>query len=618
MPGTIYTTAPNTSAILAYAKLEPRAIDNNLSTTLQVQVHDALWMITQQWRMGEFKGMDGGSAIRAKVNSKTSLINRFKPSKSSNASEYIHDKPLETVVEGINIIPDLLLSVQMGKYFLKLLKIQKDLTNGSLDYRAAFISKFAITLPSSTNDISNSNLDLLGLITSLNNKSLDGYELYKAIKLNTNPNNVLGVAPGTINSIDLGYIQIVFDKYHQWFVKNYNIPEDPMNSSWSENSLDYKFKVSVPETDDLTSTQIVLGSDSYKNGKLDWYDFDLNDNINLTNGGTISNEKLGGNGETIIQSKTHSYIPTSIEFKGMPVSRWWEFEYADLDIGNMLVNKQDMLKMMVANFGQIFSNDWLIVPLKVRAGSFCEIENLLVTDVFGKHSLIKPAGTGQDNNWQRWSMFNLNIKGEEPVPGDIRLFIPPTVINRLESEPLEKVVFLKDEMANMVWAIEEIVSDGVKGGIEGKLAELQLHSYYTNKGTYVANENIVNLNDASIKFKLMNSLPENWIPFIPVKDLGAIDGRSIKYRRATFKRVVNNIDTDENVTPRTSLLKPNGSNAYYINEEEILKPGVIVSTNYQRTRWYNGKVVTWIGRNRINGRGQGKSGLKFDFIENKE
>ena len=238
-----------------------------------------------------------------------------------------------------------------------------------------------------------------------------------------------------------------------------------------------------------------------------------------------------------------------------------------------------------------------------------------MTDVFGNHAFVKPAGSGQDDDWQRWAMFNLNKKGEDPVPGDTRLFIPPVVINRMESEPLERVVFLKDEMANMVWAIEEIVPDGINGGMEGKLAELTLHNYFIKTNKYPPTSNSIEPNDAAMVYKIMNALPENWIPFIPVKLSG---NRAIQYRRATFKRVVNNVGTSVSISPRTYILSPHGTDAYYINEEEILKSGTIVATTYQRTRWYNGEVITWLGRNRTTGKGPGRSGLKFDKMKSKE
>jgi hypothetical protein len=42
-----------------------------------------------------------------------------------------------------------------------------------------------------------------------------------------------------------------------------------------------------------------------------------------------------------------------------------------------------------------------------------------------------------------------------------------TVGEGAESEPLERVQFVRDEMANMVWAIEEVIPDATGAGIDG-------------------------------------------------------------------------------------------------------------------------------------------------------
>jgi len=54
---------------------------------------------------------------------------------------------------------------------------------------------------------------------------------------------------------------------------------------------------------------------------------------------------------------------------------------------------------------------------------------------------------------------------------------------------------------------------------------------------------------------------------------------------------------------------------YFINEEEIPRAGRIVVRTFQRTRWIDGRVVLWLGRRTMTGRGEGSSGLAFDTLE---
>jgi hypothetical protein len=42
---------------------------------------------------------------------------------------------------------------------------------------------------------------------------------------------------------------------------------------------------------------------------------------------------------------------------------------------------------------------------------------------------------------------------------------------------------------------------------------------------------------------------------------------------------------------------------------------VRVFQTYQRTRWHDGSVFTWLGVRKQTGRGEGSSGLAFDQIK---
>lgn len=92
------------------------------------------------------------------------------------------------------------------------------------------------------------------------------------------------------------------------------------------------------------------------------------------------------------------------------------------------------------------------------------------------------------------------------------------------------------------------------------------------------------------------------------------------YRASQF---VNNPDTGENerIRPQSILLRPGITDKnkqiapYFINEEEILQSGIVVQTNYQRTPWYDGRVVCWLAREKRLGKGELNSSLRFDRLE---
>jgi hypothetical protein len=74
------------------------------------------------------------------------------------------------------------------------------------------------------------------------------------------------------------------------------------------------------------------------------------------------------------------------------------------------------------------------------------------------------------------------------------------------------------------------------------------------------------------------------------------------------------------VEPRGAILRAglderDVGRPYFLHEEEVPRAGAIVTRGFQRARWFDGKIYTWIGRKKETGRGQGASGLVFDRVE---
>jgi len=115
----------------------------------------------------------------------------------------------------------------------------------------------------------------------------------------------------------------------------------------------------------------------------------------------------------------------------------------------------------------------------------------------------------------------------------------------------------------------------------------------------------------------MTSVPEHWIPFIPVHVPG--DTRRIQLQRASLPRVIeNDTGTVQRIKPRTSLLRvgldQEDPSAYFVHEQEVPRAGARVELSYQRTRWTDGRVVLWLGATKQVGRGEGSSGLELDRL----
>ena len=244
---------------------------------------------------------------------------------------------------------------------------------------------------------------------------------------------------------------------------------------------------------------------------------------------------------------------------------------------------------------------------------------MAVTNVFGERTWIEAAGRGSDDAWQRWAMFNLSIKGSGNEPADTSILLLPTVPKIQESQPCEEILLIRDEVANMVWGVEKTVplpSGESKSGSEAATETLAF--YQSDLARRLAAGPPVTPPEykAPIRYQVMTSVPENWIPFIPVHVPN--DNRETQLQRAALPRVLEgDPDPAKKVRPRTILLREGleAKAPYFIHEEEVPRSGVRVTQSFQRTRWRDGRVWLWLGVRKQTGRGEGSSGLAFDRIQ---
>jgi hypothetical protein len=303
----------------------------------------------------------------------------------------------------------------------------------------------------------------------------------------------------------------------------------------------------------------------------------------------------------------------------MPNTRWWKFEEGKTNFGDIRPSTSELGKMLLMEFGLVYANDWFIIPFKAPVGTLADVKGLTVTNTFGERLWIEASGRGQDDSWHRWNMFTMNIKGKAGEKADTSVALLPATPKVQESDPLEEVVVVRDEMANMVWAIETkipLTSGFSKVGKEVAEEILGYHTRLIQKNGPIAPPPYV----ANISYLAMTSVPENWIPFIPVHLPGS--NREIQLQRAAMLRIIEGADPaikPPRIEPRTTLLRfgldETPAQPYFVHEEEVPKAGIKLTQSFQRTRWTDGKVFVWLGLRKETGRGEGSSGLAFDQVK---
>jgi hypothetical protein len=563
-----------------------------MKNSLQARIYDPLWLLARQWQLGEFQGEDNGSPIMARWRADAAKLSRYfsgaiKPDTIANAPRYNPSMPLETLVERESILPSqeqtakLRFAAESGQQFLRILDQMREAEALSRDYRDAFVGKYPF--PRLTEEQrATLDSDSLAFIDLMAARVPDGRLLQTAFRV-TNAGVIviapdLHIAPG-----DLADVREAARLWLSWFETLFSEPEKD-NPTWLPERMEYAFSVGTRFSDG----EVPLTAEEYFEGHLDWYAFDVN--LEVT---------LGGASDDTVTEITHSAIPAPVSFRGMPTPRFWEFEDAQVDFGSVDAGPTDLARMLLVEFSLTYGNDWFVIPVELPVGSLYRCRSLVIEDTFGVRTLLKAASQLSEPH-ASWRMFQQSHTRRSglPKPASNLFFLTPSLLRGMESKPIEEVLFLRDEMANMAWGVERIVESAAEKPLnrfEQEIQTTELPSESADPNTLV--------------YKLVTKVPDNWVPLLPVKS-----DEGLRLRRGKVLKV----DGPPGfIAAQGNILQPDvtSESGLRVFEEEIPREGIRVTRHYQMTRWHDGSTHLWIGRRKKVGRGEGSSGLRFDVLK---
>ncbi|HSM07323.1 MAG TPA: hypothetical protein VK858_22030, partial [Longimicrobiales bacterium] len=351
-----------------------------------------------------------------------------------------------------------------------------------------------------------------------------------------------------------------------WFRTSVAIPT--AESSWIEDRFEYRFSIRVGGGED----HAVLAAPLHEGGTVDWYTFDHAPRRSLA---------LGEGERTEDFRESLTMVATPLRFAGMPADRYWQFEDAQVHLGQLDAQPHDLARLCVAEFGMVYGNDWIVVPLTVHGGALTRVESVAYTTTFGERFVVAPAD--DTNRSGRFRMFAISHQGapHRTFPG---LLVPPTALGVIDGSALEDVAFLRDEAANMAWAVERTVqarsgdprSRGDEERPVNQVQELEA--------------------PGERQYMLQTEVPRHWIPFVPISTGLA----RIALRKGTMAEEDLSLGVLLAPTPLT------------VQDEEIPREGLRVRRVPALARATDGRYLRWITRRVSVGRGEGWSGLASD------
>lgn len=474
-----------------WTRLEPRVKSNEMNDGLRAPVRDPMWMLSRQWQVSEFEGDDAGSPVRVDLSIAEDDLSRVDlrgggRGEDSPADPFDYDGgPLEAIVEREEVMtddegPPLQLRAEAGQHFLRTLA-----DTGYGEFAAdEFPADLRLEDPGEALESADRRY-----VELLSGRVLDGTEVARAIRsavgnidavVASDANSWSGVTASKLplpsNESRSDTFDECIEDFYGWYVDLYDEPTMETGSAWDPTRLEYRFAVATGQDE----TETVFEAPGYPGGSLDWYAFSSaagpldgpsamdggrtgrRDSEETDAGGTTEDEtqSTGSQPTGVDGAGTPSYpddhatsvrertlMPSQVSFPGMPASRWWEFEEGNTDLSQITADGAALSRLLLVEFAAQYGNDWFQFPIETPIGTCSRITDLTVTDAFG---VTETATAAMDEEWQ---VFMHDLPGHEE-PG---LFVPPTLSDSVTGDPVEKVVFARDEMANLAFAIERTI-----------------------------------------------------------------------------------------------------------------------------------------------------------------
>ena len=554
-------------SITFWNRLEPRPRSTDLANALAARVRDPAWFLARQWQLGEFQGEDAGSPAYLQIAATTSPMVAWSPAGAEATTPLPTGMPIERAVTAEGASPDdLALAVELGQSFGRFLAA----SNGQ-DLRDDFLGAYPILATTGVEDPRAARLRALW-----QGRAIDGRALYIASQQPPQAGQPPPGVPQTVPVARQADAAAAVAMLVAWVASTVATIDAADPPAWRPQQLDHALRVFAG---DPAGGTVALAAVPHRDGNVSWHALDVD-------AGAVPGTVIPPASESI----TRSVIPGPVRFRGMPNERFWDFEDGRVDFGGLRPDRRSLASLLLTDFMLVHGNDWFLVPFELPVGVLCQA-TLTMIDVFGGRTQIDRA----DATDSRWSMFSIARPDETPA----QYFVLPAsaASTVFDGAPIEEVRFLRDESANLAWAVEHAT--------EGSLGAAWLAADRVPPASADAPTS-----DAPLAYRIQTSIPSNWIPFQPAK---LTTGDEIALQRAALL----SLDGAPSLpAPIGRVLEPSSIPAgtpYRVREEEIPREGTRVVRRVRRARGVDGATHVWVARARSMGGGAGWSGLRFDL-----
>ena len=563
-----------TSSITYWNRLEPRPRAADLSEALAARAYDPAWLLARQWQLGEFQGEDAGAPAFVRLTASVSPLTAWGVDGEA-VRALVQAAPLEASVTAEPPSPDALArAVELGQTLERLLA-----DAGVPEVRPLFRDAYPIA------KVEDDDPRAARLRSLWRGRAIDGLAVWAAAQqpspppppgVDLTPPPAPGV-PWAVPATSRDQAATAVASLVAWIVSTLGAPGHGAPPGWQPETLS-----AVPRVYgmDPNANPVAFAVTPDRRGDIDWFAFDGHADV------------PSGLPPATVVAQTVAVIPGPVRFRGMPNERFWDFEDARYAIDAIRPDRRNLASMILLDFMLVHGNDWYLVPFAQPTGTMCT-SDVQVVDVFGVTTGI-PRAEGGAAGSGRFAMFAVTDPSGAIAP--YHLVSPSASASVQEGAPIEEVRFLRDEMANLVWAVEH--------STEGTLGRARRAA---DRATAPVPAEAPLPAGASVRYRLQSPVPRHWFPLQPVK-LPASDEVVLELAGLLTA------DSDEPIMPTAAgrILATEGTRPLRIREEQVPREGTHLRRVYRRARGSNGSTHVWLTRTRRVGTGEGSADLRFD------
>ena len=546
-----------------WLRLEPLHRSSEVASGLAARFHDPAWALTRQWQLGEFAGQDAGSPVLVSLEGRSTLLSHWRPAGGDGQPWLPYDLsegPLDMLVEAERAWPaDEPLRVAGGAQFVRLLA-----EAGLSAQLPAVLERVGFDPPLSRGEEA---LDLVVLTAA---HVPDGEALAAAVDAGTLPGDGLDA---------------VAREWRGWWAA---LAPDRGPDTFDPHRFEHGAAFAVDGR--------VLRAEEYLGDGLDWHSVDADPAATAPPAGRVLRF-------------ARTALASPVRYGGLPADRFWELEDAHVDLGRTAVGTLDTGRLLLIAFAEVFGNDWFLLPLEVPTGSLTVVERMVVTDTFGQERTVERAG----RDTPAWSLFT--VEGT-----DEGLLVLPSG-RGLVGEPVERISLVRDELANLAWAIEREYTDDQGRRVDRPAAWIADRAAFDAAHDRADGGNGADGADGGNgaggaaagggapsapppAYVVQTVVPDYWLPLVP----RALSLGSIRFELVPL------LQGDGASGPRGRLLADDS----WVHEEEVPREGAVVTRRPVLARWFDGSLHAWTRREKTPGRGESSSGLAFDTVRPSE